>query len=197
MTGVTLQDSPQKRNSLPMLMLVVGLMAMPVIIAAGLYFIGWQPERTGNQGHLVNPPLPLPASGLKTTDGSPLATAELHDKWLLLLSGSGQCVANCIQRLDEMRRIQVSLRRDMGRLRRVVLTDQATDPQFVAIIRQQPDLVLAVAPPRWLPNSADESGYFLHIIDPRGNLIMTYPADIAAKGVQGDLERLLRFAWNG
>ena len=40
MTGVTLQDSPQKRNSLPMLMLVVGLMAMPVIIAAGLYFIG-------------------------------------------------------------------------------------------------------------------------------------------------------------
>ena len=88
MTGVTLQDSPQKRNSLPMLMLVVGLMAMPVIIAAGLYFIGWQPERTGNQGHLVSPPLPLPVSGLKTTDGSPLATAELHDKWLLLLSGS-------------------------------------------------------------------------------------------------------------
>ena len=124
MTGVTLQDSPQKRNSLPMLMLVVGLMAMPVIIAAGLYFIGWQPERTGNQGHLVSPPLPLPVSGLKTTDGSPLATAELHDKWLLLLSGSGQCVANCIQRLDEMRRIQVSLRRDMGRLRRVVLTDR-------------------------------------------------------------------------
>jgi len=85
----------------------------------------------------------------------------------------------------------------MGRLRRVVLTDQVADPQFVATIRQQPDLVLAVAPPRWLPNSADESGYLLHIIDPRGNLIMTYPADIAAKGVQGDLERLLRFAWNG
>lgn len=197
MTSVTLQDSPQKRNSLPMLMLVVSLMAMPVIIAAGLYFIGWQPERTGNQGHLVSPPLPLPASGLKTSDGSPLATAELHGKWLLLLSGSGQCVANCVQRLDEMRRIQVSLRRDMGRLRRVVLTDQVADPQFVATIRQQPDLVLAVAPPRWLPNSADESGYLLHIIDPRGNLIMTYPADIAAKGVQGDLERLLRFAWNG
>ncbi|MBL8420441.1 MAG: hypothetical protein JNK92_07370 [Dechloromonas sp.] len=197
MTSVTLQDSPQKRNSLPMLMLVVSLMAMPVIIAAGLYFIGWQPERTGNQGHLVSPPQPLPASGLKTTDGSPLATGELHGKWLLLLSGNGQCVASCVQRLDEMRRIQVSLRRDMGRLRRVVLTDQVADPQFVATIGQQPDLALAVAPPRWLPNSADESGYLLHIIDPRGHLIMTYPADITAKGVQGDLERLLRYAWNG
>jgi len=35
------------------------------------------------------------------------------------------------------------------------------------------------------------------LIDPRGNLIMTYPADVAAKNVRGDLERLLKFAWTG
>ena len=41
------------------------------------------------------------------------------------------------------------------------------------------------------------AGYRLHIIDPQGNLIMDYPADIPAKGVRGDLERLLKFAWTG
>jgi len=197
MTSTTLQVSARKGNGLPMLALVVGLLALPFAIAAGLYFVGWQPERTGNHGQLVNPPVPLPVSGLKTSDGRPLATAELQGKWLLLLNGNGQCAADCVQRIDEMRRIQVSLNKDMGRLRRVVLTDQLADPEFAAAVQRQPDLVLAEAPPHWLPGSGERAGYHLHIIDPQGSLIMDYPTDIAAKNVRGDLERLLKFAWTG
>jgi cytochrome oxidase Cu insertion factor (SCO1/SenC/PrrC family) len=182
---------------MPMLALVVGLLALPFVIAGGLYFLGWQPSRTGNHGQIVSPPLPLPASGLKTPDGRPLATAELQDKWLLLLNGKGRCEAVCAQRIDEMRRIQVSLNKDMGRLRRVVLTDQPVDPAFTMAVQRQPDLVLAEAPVKWLPGSGVQAGYSLHIIDPRGNLIMTDPADVAAKNVRGDLERLLKFAWTG
>ena len=55
----------------------------------------------------------------------------------------------------------------------------------------------AEAPAKWLPGSGEQGAYTLHIIDPRGNLIMTYPADVAAKNVRGDLERLLKFAWTG
>lgn len=201
MTSATLQTTPRKGNGLPMLALVVGLLALPFAIAALLYFVGWQPERSGNHGQLRNPPAPLPASGLKIPDGRPLATVELQDKWLLLLDGKGQCTADCVGRIDEMRRIQVSLNKDMGRLRRVVLSDRITDPEFAAALQRQPDLVLASAPPHWLPGSGkdaeDNAGYRLHIIDPQGNLIMDYPADISAKGVRGDLERLLKFAWTG
>lgn len=198
MTSATLKATPRKSNGLPMLALVVSLLALPFVIAALLYFVGWQPDRTGNRGQLRNPPVPLPAAGLTTADRQPLATADLHGKWLLLLSGSGNCAADCVQRIDEMRRIQVSLYKDMGRLRRVVLTDRITDPEFAAALHHQPDLVLAGAPPRWLPGSDnDDAGYRLHIVDPQGNLIMDYAADIPAKGVRGDLERLLKFAWNG
>jgi hypothetical protein len=198
MTSATLQAAPRKGNGLPMLALVVGLLALPFAIAALLYFVGWQPERSGNHGRLRNPPVPLPANGLKMPDGRPLATVELQDKWLLLLDGKGQCTAECVQRIDEMRRIQVSLNKDMGRLRRVVLSEQISDPELAAARQRQPDLVLAEAPPRWLPGSGDDdAGYRLHIVDPQGNLIMDYPADIPAKGVRGDLERLLKFAWTG
>jgi hypothetical protein len=132
MTSATLPAAPRKGNGLPMLALVVSLLALPFAIAALLYFVGWQPERTSNHGQIRNPPLPLPANGLKTPDGRPLATAELQDKWLLLLDGKGPCAADCVQRIDEMRRIQVSLNKDMGRLRRVVLSDRIADPEFAA-----------------------------------------------------------------
>ena len=197
MTSATLHAIPRKGNGLQMLALVVSLLALPFAIAALLFFFGWQPARSSNHGQLRNPPMPLPASGLKTHDGRPLATVELHDKWLLLLDGKGQCEADCRRRIDEMRRIQVSLNKDMGRLRRIVVSDRVNDPEFVAARQRQPDLVLAEAPPNWLPGVQDNPGYRLHIIDPQGNLIMDYPADIPAKDVRGDLERLLKFAWTG
>jgi len=197
MTTSTLQAPIQKRSGLPMLALVIALLTLPFVIAAGLYFFGWHPEQTGNHGQLLNPPLPLPTSGLKTADGRPLTTADLQGKWLLLLDGTGPCTTDCVQRIDEMRRIQVSLNKEMGRLRRVVLSDRSGDPEFAQALRRQPDLVLATAPPQWLPGTDVIPGYRLHLIDPQGNLIMNYPIDIAARSVRSDVERLLKFAWTG
>jgi hypothetical protein len=190
-------SSPPRRSGLPMLLLVVSLLALPFVIAAGLYFVGWQPSRTVHHGHLHNPPPGLPPAGLRTTDGQALPTAELGGKWLLILSGNGPCDAACAGRIDEMRRIQVSLNKEMARLRRVVLTDRASDAELAAARQRQPDLVIAEAPANWLPGSSDGAGYRLHIVDPQGRLIMDYPVDVAAKGVRADLDRLLKFAWTG
>lgn len=197
MNAAALQPTPRRSSGLPMLALVASLLALPFVIAGGLYFVGWQPERTTNHGELLNPPLPLPASGLFSTDGQPLATGELHGKWLLVLSGSGPCAADCASRIDEMRRIQVSLNKEMGRLRRVVLTDQPADPALASARQRQPDLVLARAPAGWLPGLPRPADYRLHVVDPQGKLIMDYPVDVAAKDVRFDLDRLLKFAWTG
>jgi hypothetical protein len=180
-----------------MLLLVASLLALPFVIAAGLYFVGWQPARTTNHGHLHSPPQALPPGGLRSAYGQPLPTAELGGKWLLMLSGSGPCNAACVERIDEMRRIQVSLNKEMARLRRVVLTDRAGDAELAAARRRQPDLVVAEAPADWLPGSGDTPDYRLHIVDPQGRLVMDYPVDVAARGVRADLDRLLKFAWTG
>lgn len=195
MTSATLPVP--KRSGLPMLALVVSLLAMPFAIAAGLYFGGWKPAQTIQHGRLYLPPLPLPESGLSTPDGEAMATAELHGKWLLILEINGPCAAPCEQRIDEMRRIQVSLNKEMGRLRRVVLSESATDQALAAAVDRQPDLLRFVAPAGWLSGSTTDAAYRLHVVDPLGRRVMDYPAEVSAREVRSDLDRLLKFAWTG
>ncbi len=197
MTTAHTLPAPRPRNGLTMLALVAGLLALPFAVAAGLYLFGWQPARTANHGQLVDPPRPLPASGLLTPEGQALATADLGGKWLLLLNGSGPCDAGCGDRVDEMRRIQVALNKDMGRLRRVVLSDHPNDAALATARSLQPDLVIATVPDGWLTGATGAAGYRLHIVDPQGRRIMDYPPEVAARDVRADLERLLKFAWTG
>ena len=194
MTAVSL-PAP-RRSGLPMLALVVGLLALPFVIAAGLYFGGWQPTRSVAHGQLLTPPAALPADGLVDVAGRTVATAERHGKWLLVLSLDGPCGTDCAARLDELRRIQVSLNKEMGRLRRVVLTPATSDPGLAEAARRQPDLLLFAAPPQWLGAPAAD-GYRLHIVDPLGRRVINYPAAVGGKELRFDLERLLKFAWTG
>ncbi len=77
-----------------MLLLVVSLLALPFVIAAGLYFVGWQPDRApATTGTCTARRWPCPPAGLRTADGQALPTGELGGKWLLVLSGSGPCDA--------------------------------------------------------------------------------------------------------
>jgi len=169
------------------LALVVGLLMLPFVLGAGLYLSGWQPSRAGNHGELLQPPLPLALP-------QDLAS-ETAGKWLLILAGSGPCTADCIARIDEMRRIQVSLNKDMGRLRRLILAADAGDPALAAARAAQPDLLL-VSPGRpWPDPATTAAGYRLYVADPGGNLILRYAPDAEAKGIRADLERLLKFAW--
>lgn len=185
------------RNGLPMLALIVGLLALPFAIAAGLYYAGWQPRTGQPHGELLAPPQPLPASGLLRADGRALPTAELQGKWLLALSLDGPCADDCLHRIDDMRRIQVSLNKDMGRLRRLVLGRPGADPGLAAAAGQQPDLLTAVAPAGWLGDARPAAGPRLHIIDPLGRRVIDYPAAAEPKDVRADLQRLLKFAWSG
>uniref|UniRef100_Q47G18 Probable transmembrane protein n=1 Tax=Dechloromonas aromatica (strain RCB) TaxID=159087 RepID=Q47G18_DECAR len=192
MTTATLP--PPRRNGLLMLALVAGLLALPFAIAAGLYVGGWKPARTIAHGRLLDPPLELPASGLRSADGQPLPTAALQGKWLFILRLDGPCRADCAARIDEMRRLQVSLNKDMGRLRRVVLAPRTDAPGLAEAGRSQPDLLILAAPDDWLGKAERSS---LHIVDPLGRRVMDYPAEVTAKDMRADLERLLKFAWTG
>jgi len=190
----TIALPPLRSNGRRTLALIVCLLTLPFVIAAGLYFGGWKPARTLQHGILLEPPVTLPASGLTQTGGQALPTEALRGKWLLVLSLDGPCHQECIARIDEMRRIQVSLNKEMGRLRRIVLSEQTGDPELALASRMQPDLLVLGAPPRWLPPGA---GHHLHIVDPQGRRVMEYPAGVSAREVRADLERLLKFAWTG
>lgn len=195
MNSAALPAPQASRNGRLMLALIVGLLALPFAIAAGLYFGGWQPARGIQHGQLLQPPAPLPASGLRTPTGQMLASIELQGKWWLALSIDGPCSADCARRIDEMRRIQVSLNKDMGRLRRLVLSPQTNDPELLGARQRQPDLQTLQAPAGWL-GGGNTAGH-LHVIDPLGQRVIDYPPEVSAREIRTDLERLLKFAWTG
>ena len=173
-------------NGRGMLLLIAGLLMLPFAIGGGLYVSGWQPAQTATHGQLLNPPQALSDELLQ-------ATGKMRGKWLLVLNVSGPCKAACEARIDELRRIQVALYKNMDRVRRVVLTDQPDDPGLSALSRGQPDLLVVNAP----STTQSETNAPLLLADPQGLVIMTFPADASAQGIRADLERLLKFTWNG
>lgn len=174
-----------------MLVAVAGTLALPFALGTGLHVSGWHPESGGPNGRLIEPPRALPTSGLVGADEKALPTASLHGHWWLVLVGHGPCEAECLERLDEMRRIHVALNRDMARLKRMLLTDGAAAAS-TTLHAVQPDLVVAHADAAaWNAAFATrELRYF--ILDPQARVMMRYPADVQPAAVYADLMRLLR-----
>jgi hypothetical protein len=186
MNSVAIHPLPNQRQGRLMLALIVGLLALPFVIGAGLYFGGWQPPRISHHGHLLTPPLML-------AEPFPRSTGKNAEKWKLVLHLRGPCTAECTSRLDELRRIHVALYKNMGRLSRAVLTDQPDDPALLALHASQPDLMVLTAPPGTLAEITDP----VLLVDPQGQVIMTYPPDASPQGMRADLDRLLKYAWTG
>ena len=187
-----------------MMLLVTGLLALPFIVAFGLYWFEWRPAKLANHGELIQPPQALPEAGLTLVDGRSLQTAELRRKWTLVMVAPTPCARACQQDLHQIRQVQVALNKEMVRLRRVLLgssvADLRTDPALAEIQRSYPDLIIA-AP------TADETGviwttlagagYRFYVIDPLGNVMMRYPEKPEMQGMLRDLERLLKYSWVG
>ena len=169
-------------GQLRLLVLVVALFALPFSVAGGLFYGGWQPAQTVNRGTLVVPPVALPLTDLQPA-------VDPQGRWLLVLA-AGDCAADCLQRIDELRRIQVSLYKEMDRVRRLVLVDGQASAELTALARQQPDLLIARRPASWARLAAT------HVLDPQGRLVLDYTADAPPRDIRSDLERLLKAGRN-
>lgn len=173
------------------LLLTLLIFLLPIAIGGGLYLFGWRPAKTSNHGELVQPLRPVPVAAL----GGDVA-AQAGGKWLLVIAGDAPCAAACAALAEQTRAIQVSLNREMGRLRRVVLTATPT-PALAAVQARQPDLLVAPPPPAWQAALTPGDRHRLFVVDPAGNLMMQYAPEAEAKGVRADLERLLKYSWIG
>jgi hypothetical protein len=118
--------------------------------------------------------------------------------------GSG-CDASCRERLVELKKVRVALERDGPRVRRVLLGRPGCCAA-AEVGRPEADLVVA-----WLDGDAGRAllaqfpGYGaevadsgrVYLVDPLGNLLMTYPPGADLKDLLKDLEKLLRLSHIG
>ncbi|WP_309678415.1 hypothetical protein [Polaromonas sp.] len=180
------------------LLAVLLVCAAPVIASYVTYYV-IRPEGRRNFGELVDPQRPLPALATQTLDGRSGELSALRGQWLLLSVAGGACDARCESNLYFQRQLREALGKEKERLDRVWLVNddaavsEALQPALAA------STVLRLAPgalAQWLePAAGQRLQDHLYLVDPLGNWMMRFPANMdaaAAAKAKRDLDRLLR-----
>ena len=193
------QDRRQRRLLIGLALLFIA----PLALAFYLYYGHgtWHPGGRVNVGQLIEPPRPLPPLALPLAGSGSTEPNFLKGKWTFLYVGSGPCAEDCRARLYDTRQVRLALDRDMNRVQRVFIADgDCCDAQFLqahpGLITIRADVaaapLLALLPGRDTGSTAGAQPVYL--IDPLGNLMMSYAPDVKPKGMLQDLKRLLRLS---
>ena len=198
-------ESALRARNLRTLFALAALFLLPLVLAFLTYYgTPWRPAAHVNHGTLVSPPRPLPQAALahETLGAAPAAAAAapLRGVWSLVYAGDGACDESCRAALYVMRQTRLGLNNDMSRVARVlVATSDCCARELLA--REYPGLVLidaageAGAPLRAaLPG---ERAHSVFIVDPLGNLMMSYDVRNDPRGLLEDLKKLLRLSHIG
>jgi len=178
----------------------------PLALSAWLYFgSSLRPAGHVQHGELLDPVRPLPAAALATAAGTVTAPDFLHHRWTLLTVAAGRCDAPCLAALAATRDARIALEQDALRVQRVLLADApcceeawrggAAGGLVTAWLdsadgqRLRAALATRAAP-------APQPGR-IYLVDPLGNLVLSYPPGTDPKDLLKDLGRLLRLSQIG
>lgn len=187
-----------RRSGRRRLLAVASIFIVPLAAAAILYYsVGWRPAVDAH-GTLIDPPRPFDVAGLTRSDGRPAAAEDFLGRWSLVHPIRAACSERNLAILDELARVRLALDKDAGRVQRVLV--HGGDCEAIEPPSSAADLLVLAAPGaagdaflRQFPPAVDGAAG-IYIVDPQGNLMMSYPASGSARGLLKDLERLLRLS---
>lgn len=189
------------RRRLPLILLV--LVCLTPAVGPYLLWHFWQPSRYSNYGELVEP-RPLPASRLVPllpagVTPPPTLPDSLRGRWFLVSADGGACDEHCERKLYHARQLRTMQGKEMERVERVWVVDDAAAPAARLVEPYAGTLLLtgeaASAIVRALPVPAGgRTRDHLYLVDPLGNVMMRYPRDAEASRIHKDLVRLLKYS---
>jgi cytochrome oxidase Cu insertion factor (SCO1/SenC/PrrC family) len=198
--------APAAPNRKP-LFVVLSLFAAPLLLAFAIYYgSNWRPTGTTNKGDLVTPAVPLPPITLNKTDGTQTDAKFLRDNWTLVFVGSGDCAAVCRTALNNTRNARLLLGKDITRIDRAFLytgtcCDTAyfsTEQQGLTVASLDSDAGQALLKLIPASNGIDAlDSQRTYIVDPLGNLMMSYAAGTDPRAIYQDLKKLLTLSHIG
>lgn len=168
------------------------LSAAPVLASYFTYYV-IRPEGRRNYGELIYPLRPLPAFAGVNAQGQTVPLTSLKHQWLLISVSDGTCNEACQKHLHLQRQLRETLGKEKERLDWVWLRTGAADlspaSQRASVVLQVDAQQLA----RWLePAAGQRLEDHLYVVDPFGNWMMRFPAQIDPQRARRDLSRLLR-----
>jgi hypothetical protein len=192
-----------RARNLRTLGLLAALFVVPLALAFFTYYgTAWRPLTRVNHGQLILPARALPSGALpQLLPAAPAAAALFRDKWSLVYIGDGGCQEACQQALYVMRQTRLSLNNEMTRVARVFLVTAGCCAREYLEHEHAGLLVIDAAGPAAQPLLAQfpaaDREHTLFVVDPLGNLMMSYDARENPRGLLEDLKKLLRLSHIG
>lgn len=178
------------------LILILVVFAAPVIGA----FI-YEPKSFNNYGDIYSPVRPVDNLSLQGVDGV-VELDEFRRQWVFLVTADGACEQACEDNILKVRQLRFMQNNNMMRIRSVFM-HTGLDAAMADDLRAKYSPVEAYAVPkesfdRWTkvlkidnaPAAAQRDRFY--IIDPAGNLMMSYPASADPNYIKKDIKRLLK-----
>jgi hypothetical protein len=191
------QSKPRSMKTFYLLILVF---VLPFTMAVLLHFIDLKP--TGKSyGNLVQPPKSLQIPMLKDLQGKAFKPEQWNKIWNVVTVDATGCAEVCAARVHMLKQVHTSINKDIDRVQRVLLVPADIGLQAYSDIQKKyPDLVILVGVDAEMVKfsaefDARKGNVFL--VDPLGNLMMSYPDKFDPKGLRSDLTRLLKNSWAG
>lgn len=172
------------------LVLIAALFASPIAASLIAYNFGHH-QPTANYGELIAPRT-VTAQPFERAGGASFAFGELSGRWAMVASDSGDCGPACLEKLSIMRQVRLALGRNATRVERVFVIDdlQPLEPKRLEGLEGME----VVRTPRGmtLPTGAANDRAHIYLVDPRGNVMLRWPAAADRKRMLKDMERLLK-----
>ena len=155
-------------------------------------------------GNLIQPPKSLQIPVLKDATGKAFNPEQWKKVWSIVAVDNTGCTASCAARLHMLKQVHTSMNKEIDRIQRVLLVPIAIETDAYSEIQKlYPDLIILAGADTEMTkfsaefndNGSAESNIFL--VDPLGNLMMSYPEKFDPKGMRSDLTRLLKNSWAG
>ncbi|HRJ51393.1 MAG TPA: SCO family protein [Candidatus Thiothrix moscowensis] len=206
MSAVEGVAQPPKRSNRT-LWILIAVCAFPYL--AGWLYFQFRAElpvpATTNFGTLLSPVRAVGDLPLVGLDGATFNTADLRGKWVLMTVADSACAAACQKNLYNLRQVRKAMGNERRRVERLlVLTNTDSLPALQAQLHEHEGMKVAKGPTtsvqQWQavlpnPNPVAEDG--LYILDPLGNVMMSYPPDFNGELIIKDLRRLLKVSQVG
>jgi cytochrome oxidase Cu insertion factor (SCO1/SenC/PrrC family) len=186
--------------------IVIALFFAPLAIAFALYYgaHGWRPAPHTKGGELIDPARPLPPATLLLANGGATDMHWLEKKWTFLYVGAGSCNEQCRTALVHMRQTRLALGKELVRVQNAFISTSACcDRDYLA--QEHKDLVVIDAGPaidflaqfpRYDNIPVEQAGR-IYIVDPLGNLMMSYAPDAPSRALLEDTKKLLSLSHIG
>lgn len=177
------------------------LMILAVFIApiAGAFL--YKPKAFNNYGDIYTPVRPV-ANLLMTGQDGEVELDSFRRQWVFLVTANSKCEQACEDNILKIRQLRFMQNNDMTRIRTVFMHTQLL-PETAADLAAKYRPIEAYSVPfaeydEWtevlqIPDAPVEAQQDrLYIIDPTGNLMMSYPASADPNIIKKDIKRLLK-----